>query len=160
MLLKLFVIPMLWVSFACTVGEDSKKEDAKKTKPKDAEAIQGTWLPEEAELAGNKYPDEVRKTIRLELKDGKYTVTAGGVPDHGTVKLNADAKPKALDVTGTEGPNKDRTILAIYELDGDTLRICYDLSGKSRPTEFKTKADTQLFLVTYKREKAESAPRQ
>jgi hypothetical protein len=39
------------------------------------------------------------------------------------------------------------------ERDGDTLRICYDLSGKSRPTQFKTKEETQLFLVTYKQEK-------
>lgn len=42
---------------------------------------------------------------------------------------------------------------AIYELDDDMLKICYDLSGKSRPTEFKTSEGTQLFLVTYKREK-------
>ena len=28
-----------------------------------------------------------------------------------------------------------------------------DPEGKKRPTEFKTKADTKLFLVTYKREK-------
>lgn len=42
--------------------------------------------------------------------------------------------------------------LAIYELDGDTLRVCYDLSGKARPSEFKTKAETQLLLFTYKRE--------
>lgn len=39
------------------------------------------------------------------------------------------------------------------ELDGDTLRVCCDLSGNARPSEFKTKAETQLFLVTYKREK-------
>ena len=58
-----------------------------------------------------------------------------------------------MDITGTDGPNKGETILAIYERDGDALRVCYDLSGKSRPTEFKTKAGTQLFLVTYKREK-------
>jgi hypothetical protein len=32
------------------------------------------------------------------------------------------------------------------------LRICYDLSGKARPLEFKTKADTKLFLVEYKRQ--------
>jgi hypothetical protein len=37
--------------------------------------------------------------------------------------------------------------------DGDTLKICYDLSGKGRPTEFKTTEGAQLFLVTYKREK-------
>ena len=35
----------------------------------------------------------------------------------------------------------------------DTLRICYDLSGKARPSEFKTTKETQLFLVTYQREK-------
>jgi uncharacterized protein (TIGR03067 family) len=58
-----------------------------------------------------------------------------------------------MDITGTDGPNKGKTILAIYERDGDTLRVCYDLSGKSRPTEFKTETGTQLFLVTYKREK-------
>ncbi len=121
---------------------------------KDKEAIEGTWLPSTAELAGNKFPDEVRKSIKLVIKDGKYTVTVGQVPDAGTAKLDTSAKPKALDITGTEGPNKGKTIFAIYELDGDTLRVCYDLSGKSRPTEFKTKEGTQLFLVTYKREKS------
>jgi hypothetical protein len=30
---------------------------------------------------------------------------------------------------------------------------CYDLSGKSRPTEFETREGTQRFLVTWKREK-------
>ena len=42
---------------------------------------------------------------------------------------------------------------AIYELNGDTLRICYDLSGSKRPTEFKTAAGTKLYLVTYNRKK-------
>jgi len=31
------------------------------------------------------------------------------------------------------------------------VKCANDLSGKARPSEFKTKADTQLFLVTYKR---------
>ena len=97
--------------------------------------------------------DEVRKTIKLVVKDDKYTVTVGKQVDRGAVKLSSKAKPKTLDATGTEGPNKGKTILAIYERDGDTLRVCYDLSGKSRPTEFKTREGTQLFLVTYKREK-------
>ena len=48
--------------------------------------------------------------------------------------------------------DKGPAILAIFEPDGDTLRICYDLSGKARPTEFSTKEGTKLFLVTYKRE--------
>jgi uncharacterized protein (TIGR03067 family) len=58
-----------------------------------------------------------------------------------------------LDIIGTDGPNKGKTFLAIYERDGDTLRICYDLSGKNRPKDFKSPEGTQHFLVTYKREK-------
>ena len=39
------------------------------------------------------------------------------------------------------------------DLSGDTLRVCYDLTGKARPTEFKTKKGELLFLATYKRAK-------
>jgi uncharacterized protein (TIGR03067 family) len=117
------------------------------------DSLQGTWLPSSAELAGKMFPDEVLKTIKLVIKDDKYTVTVGDKADQGTVKLMASAKPKAMDITGTEGPNKGKTILAIYEVKGDTLRVCYDLSGKKHPTEFKTEAGTQLFLVEYKRPK-------
>jgi uncharacterized protein (TIGR03067 family) len=120
---------------------------------KDGDALQGTWLPSTAELAGKPFPDEARKSIKLVVKDHKYTVTVGKAVDRGTVKLNPSAKPKEMDIIGTDGPNKGKTILAIYERDGDTLRICYDLSGKGRPAEFKTREGTQLFLVTYRREK-------
>jgi len=119
---------------------------------KDGDSIEGTWLPSAAELAGKLFPDEGRKAIKLVVKDNKYTVTIGKLADKGTIKLNPTAKPKELDITGTDGPNKGKTFLAIYERKGDTLRVCYDLSGKNRPTEFKTKEGTQLFLVTYKRE--------
>jgi uncharacterized protein (TIGR03067 family) len=120
---------------------------------KDDRALDGTWLALAAELGGKPFPDEVRKAIKLVVKDGKYTVTVGKQVDQGTVKLNPSAKPKELDITGSDGPNKGKTFLAIYERDGDTLRVCYDLGGMGRPTEFKTEAGTPRFLVTYKREK-------
>jgi uncharacterized protein (TIGR03067 family) len=142
--LKHFVALTLAVSFSLA---------ARGAEAKDGDTLQGTWLPATAELGGKPFPDEVRKTIKLVVKDDKYTVTVGEQADKGTVKLKPSAKPKEMDITGTDGPNKDKTILAIYDLDGDTLRVCYDLSGKGRPTEFKTKEGTQQFLVTYKREK-------
>ena len=119
---------------------------------KDAASMEGTWLPATAELAGKPFPDEVRKSIKLVIQGDQYTVTVGQQVDKGTVKLDPSAKPKALDITGTEGPNKGRTIPAIYEQNGDTLRICYDLSCKKRPAEFKSEAGTQLFLVSYRRD--------
>jgi uncharacterized protein (TIGR03067 family) len=120
---------------------------------KDVDALQGTWLPSAAELGGKMYPDEIRKTIKLVVKDDTYTVTVGEATDKGTVKLNASAKPKEMDILGTDGPNKGKTMLTIYERNGDTLRVCYDLSGKSRPTEFKTTEGSALFLVEYKLQK-------
>jgi uncharacterized protein (TIGR03067 family) len=117
----------------------------------DRKLMEGTWLAVEAELGGQKFPDEVRKTVRLTLSDGKYTVKVGEQIDKGTAKLEPTARPKAMDITGTDGPNKGKTFLAIYELTGDTLRVCYDLAGTKRPAGFKTVKDTQQFLVTYKR---------
>ncbi|HEY1861672.1 MAG TPA: TIGR03067 domain-containing protein [Gemmataceae bacterium] len=142
---SLCVTLFLTLSLPCFSRGDDAKDDAK--------SMDGTWLPSAAELGGEKYPDEARKTMKLVMDDGKYSVTVGKNPDRGTVKLDPSKKPKEMDIVGTEGPNKGKTILAIYEKTDDTLRICYDLSGKSRPTEFKSTKGTQLFLVTYNREK-------
>jgi uncharacterized protein (TIGR03067 family) len=115
--------------------------------------MNGTWVPVSGELGGNKLPAEQLKTIKLEIKGEQYTVTVGDKVDKGTVKMDAAKKPKEIDITGTDGPNKGKTMLAIYELKGDTLRVCYDLGGKARPTEFASKANTLQFLVSYQREK-------
>lgn len=133
------------LSFSCSSGGGEAQAGS--------ESIDGTWLASTAELAGVPFPEELRKSIKLVIGDGKYTVTVGAQPDKGTLALDASKTPKTVDITGTEGPNQGKTILAIYERTGDTLRICYDLSGAARPTEFKTAEATQLFLVTYEREK-------
>jgi len=109
--------------------------------------IEGTWILTSAELGGQKLPLESFKDGKLILTDGQYTYQN----DHGTYKLILAEKPKAMDISGMDGPNKGKTFLAIYELTGDTLRICYDLGGKTRPNEFATKAGTQQFLASYKR---------
>lgn len=139
MAVKLVVTFALVVSFTSAAWSDDAKDDS----------LEGTWMGSTAELAGKKFPDEVTKSIKLELKGDQYSVTVGKNPDRGTCKRNPSAKPKTLDITGTEGPNKGRTILAIYERKGETLKICYDLTGKNRPAEFKTAEGSQLFLVEY-----------
>jgi uncharacterized protein (TIGR03067 family) len=119
----------------------------------DTQAIQGNWKPASAELASQPLPAAVVQSIRLKLDQGKYEVFVGDKPDRGTYTLDATTRPKSITVTGTEGPNHGKTFPAIYELKGDTLRICYDLSGAIRPTEFKSLAGTKLYLVTYQRQR-------
>jgi uncharacterized protein (TIGR03067 family) len=118
----------------------------------DWKMVEGTWIPLNAELGGQKLPDEYLKDTKLILSAGRYTY----MTDQGTYKLipvEAPKAPKAIDITGVDGPNKGKTLLAIYELTGDTLRVCYDLEGKLRPQEFMTRAGTQQLLVNYKKAK-------
>lgn len=115
--------------------------------------ITGVWEPVSAEFAGQPFSPETLKTMKLILKADGYSAKVGDVIDEGKLKLDTSKTPKTMDIIGTLGPNKDKTFLAIYELNGDTLRICYDLSEKSRPTEFKSAKDSQLLVASYKRVK-------
>jgi uncharacterized protein (TIGR03067 family) len=111
-------------------------------------SVIGTWQAIEAELGGKLFPSEVTNSIKLILLAQKYQVGN----DFGTYEIDATATPAAMTIHGTKGPNEGKTILAIYELTGDTLRICYDLSGQKRPTTFATEPGTRQFLVRYKKE--------
>ncbi len=141
----LFTLSILCLMLQTTVRSGEAQEDGK--------MIEGTWLPVEAELSGQKFPDEYLKTMKLTMTDGRYTVKVGEVLDKGIYKLDPAVEPKAIDISGEEGPNKGKAFPAIYALIGDSLRICYDLEGRKRPTAFKTENNTQQFLVTYRREK-------
>jgi uncharacterized protein (TIGR03067 family) len=112
--------------------------------------LNGTWKMEQAELNGSKWPDAFAQQFTLILKDEKYQLLSKSPTDEGTAKLNVNKKPKTMEIKGEKGPNQGKTFLAIYEMDKDTLKICYDLSGKAYPTEFSASKDSGHFLVTYK----------
>jgi uncharacterized protein (TIGR03067 family) len=138
-----FIALLAAASLAALAADDSA----------DIKALQGTWLPVKAELGGKPMSAEILKTIVLKLNKDNYETTVAGEPDNGTWIIDASTKPKGMTVNGVIGPNAGRTFPCIYEIEGDTLRICYDLSGARRPTEFKTEAGTKLYLVTYNRKK-------
>jgi uncharacterized protein (TIGR03067 family) len=123
------------------------RPDAPKAEPK----LDGNWAIESAELGGQAMPPAFISATTMSIKGDQYTVVVGEAADRGLLKHDPSKAPKSLDITGEEGPNKGKTIRAIYEWAGENLRICYDLSGGPRPTEFRTKSGSQLFLVTYRR---------
>lgn len=123
-------------------------------KPDDVAALQGTWTPDKAEVSGQPLPDSLLQTVSLKITHNAYETLVAGETDKGTFTVDPTTTPKSMIVTGTDGPNRGKIYPAIYELDGDTVRICYDLGGTKRPAEFKSEAGTQLYLVTYHRKKA------
>jgi uncharacterized protein (TIGR03067 family) len=115
----------------------------------------GTWVVIGMEQNGMKVPAEAleKLNLKLTLKGEDYTVTmAGKIVDKGTSKVDRQKRPNAAEIKSEEGPNKGKTILAIIEVAGDTMKACYDMDGKGRPTEFAAKEGSGHTLILYKRE--------
>jgi uncharacterized protein (TIGR03067 family) len=150
MSLRIVLAPFLVVLSLASIARSGDDEKVKKARAE----MNGTWLPSEAELDGEKLPEKLFKSIKLVVKDEKYTVTVGEQVDEGTVTLDLESDPTGMEIKGTKGPNEGKTIPAIYELKDDVLKVCYNLEGKDRPKEFKTTAGSKFYMVTYKKEKS------
>jgi len=136
---------------ALTVGTAGAQDDAA---TKELKKLEGTWATVSIEAAGQKVTDEDKiKTRKLTTKGEKYTLKVGDETVQGTIEINPTKKPKTIDVKPEIGTNKGKTLLGIYELDGDSLKICLALPDKDRPTAFATAAENGQQLVVYKREK-------
>jgi uncharacterized protein (TIGR03067 family) len=122
---------------------------------KDLHAMEGTWKVVVHEADGNKTTEEdIKKDEdkRLIVKAGKYSIYFGKERvGAGKIKLDATKTPKQVDVTHDEGPGKGMAMSGIYEIKGDTMRVCFAPPGKDRPKEFRTQAGSGQMLLGYKR---------
>lgn len=147
------------VTLFCTVGLSSlvgsgALADNKADLEKETKKFQGDWTFESSQTGGKEIPAGELKGIVVIFEGDKHTVKKGDeVLQVGTQKLDPSKSPKAMDVTITEGPSKGAIMLGIYEIDGDTLKVCFDPQGKKRPTEFKSPPGSENFVNVHKRVK-------
>jgi uncharacterized protein (TIGR03067 family) len=141
------------VGFTAPCGSGTLADD-KADLEKEVRKFQGTWTFESSETGGMTLPADELKALILTFEGDKHTVKKGDeVVQVGTQKLDPSKSPKTIDVTMTEGPNKGTVMLGIYEIDGDTLKVCFDLQGRKRPTEFKSAPGSENFVNVHKRVK-------
>jgi uncharacterized protein (TIGR03067 family) len=116
---------------------------------KDKKALQGTWQVTSFEAKGEAVPEDMVKQMKLVFKDDTFSMSDGKKTEGGTFKLDATKKPKAMD--GKLDKTND-TALFIYEIDGDTLKLCWNKpGGGERPKEFSGKGGVGYMVL--KREK-------
>jgi uncharacterized protein (TIGR03067 family) len=127
--------------------------DDKDNTKKEIERFRGTWKLESLEIEGQALPEEAIKDTRLTIDGNKFTAKDSQATYKGTFKVDISKKPKTIDVTFTEGPEKGTTMIGIYELEGDTYKVCLDPQGKERPTKFESKKGSRNVLEVLKREK-------
>jgi uncharacterized protein (TIGR03067 family) len=120
----------------------------------DLAKLQGQWVVVSLEHRGHPAePAEFAGQSSVYEKN-RWTWNAGDkVMRRGIITLDSTRTPKAINTWDSDGPHEDETVPGIYQLDGDTLKLCFAMPGEKRPTEFTTKSGTGSFVVVYKRKK-------
>jgi len=117
-----------------------------------ATEIDGTWTVVSVEYGGQKLDGFAGAKLTLERGVTSFTLPGGEV-QRGTYKLDAGASPKRIDTTSDGKVEAPR---GIYELQGQTLRMCFNQTGAPPPTQFRTAPGEPLLLMVVKRQPVEA----
>jgi uncharacterized protein (TIGR03067 family) len=118
--------------------------------PSDQDRIQGTWVMVGREVDGQaEDAATLTSQARMIFDKNRILVKMGSmIAELGTFSLDPTKAPKHYNRTYGEGTPRE----GIYELEGDTLKICLAEIGKPRPTSLATKPGEGTSLLIYKRE--------
>jgi uncharacterized protein (TIGR03067 family) len=120
---------------------------------RDLEKLQGTWRVVSSQVVDEKAAEDEVKKRKVTVKGNILTYEYGNEKketQEGTITL--DPKTKAFDWAWTL-PQKGATMLGIYELKGDDLRIGFGNDGLVRPRQFVIGKEDVVWLLVLKREK-------
>lgn len=113
------------------------------------EAIQGMWKIVSLEVDGQTM--DGAPSAQVVVKGDRFTTVSMGAPYEGVVEVDATRTPKHFNLVFTDGPEKGNTNRGIYELEGDTWRICLNMTGGPRPGAFATTPGSGYALETLRR---------
>lgn len=108
-----------------------------------ATELQGSWMVTAANLGGKEVTEEQNKKmsrLRYNFEGNRLSIGFPEEMESFLVEIDANATPKRVKLIPPGRPSDIQN--AIYELDGDKLRICFMLSTLNNingeyPTEFK-----------------------
>lgn len=123
----------------------------------DWKELQGTWKVVDLEASGQSAPGSAFKDKYMVIRGDRITRIGNlGVVepfvDARDFRINPTASPKTLDISKSDDGEFTEFSPSIYELTGDTLRLCFaQQSELPRPTSFDTEG-TRYFCFTLKRD--------
>jgi uncharacterized protein (TIGR03067 family) len=136
---------LLILTIGLLIAADKKeaKDDGKK--------LEGDWNVVKGVHGGEEIPEEKVKTFKVTFKGDKFTLNDGEKTHEVAFKLDPAKKPRTIDAMPADGEYKGKTLLGIYSLEGDTLKMCFAEPGTERPKEFTSRANTMHFLLVLKK---------
>lgn len=119
-----------------------------------ADDLTGTWKIDAGVKNGEKLEKEKLEPVTVDVTKDKITLTNS--KENAKFLLSYTAKDGKVEMTIDEGPEGAKGMKAkgIVEVKDDTMKLCYSLGGEA-PTKFESKADSNTFFFTLKKEKKE-----
>jgi uncharacterized protein (TIGR03067 family) len=119
----------------------------------DKKVLDGKWVIETVTRDG-KVDDAYTNATRVH-EAGKYTMTAAEGKKLPTTDglYTIDSEKKTIDMKPAGGRYKDKTLVGIFKLDGDTLTIAFAEPGKERPKDYESKEGSGVVLAVMKKAK-------
>lgn len=121
----------------------------------DAQEIQGVWQLTSITIVGEVRTDVRDRAIEIEGKS-LMMLQKGRQIRAKTIRLDWSKHPKHIDLTS----ETTQPMYGLYELEGDTLRICFYRNLKyqrNRPDSFVSDANRRTTIYTYVRRKTKQA---
>lgn len=139
---------------ALASSADEPPPSPRKAAQDDLKKLQGTWQCVSMEREGEEVPPEAVKGTLVQYEDDRVTLyREGEIFRRGIVTLDPMKSPKKVNTWDLSGPYEDQTVPGIYDVDGETLRLCFSRPGAERPTEFSSKKAPGFLSCVYKRKK-------
>ena len=104
-------------------------------------------------------PAEMLAASSIVVEGKRFTSTGMGAVYKGVLALDASTTPRRLDMKFDAGPEKGNTNPGIYEIEGDTWKLCLSTRGGKRPASFATIPGSGFALETLTRGEASTAPK-
>jgi uncharacterized protein (TIGR03067 family) len=120
--------------------------------------LDGTWKAVSIETDGQTAPKEATEgnPAVLEISGDKIAVKVGDRTfSQGTLRVDNGQQPPTIDINGLalagRKAGQSGSSIGIYEVSGDTLKVCFTPAGGQRPKSFQTKPGSPGTLITYRR---------
>jgi uncharacterized protein (TIGR03067 family) len=139
------VWPVLLVSLLASCRAASFADSSEDTKK-----WQGTW-----KMVSCIYDGEPQTADMEWIVDGDhYTIRLNGQSNVDPYMIKLDASRKHIDVFHHETPpgTYGGSLKGIYEISGDSLTVCYDLTGQRYPESLDAKRGSRQVLYQFRRE--------
>jgi uncharacterized protein (TIGR03067 family) len=149
------VLPLVTAVFFGMLSTAHAQDE--KGKSQGLDKLKGTWTAESLVFSGMKVPEDMLKELQMQLvfTDDKYEERIQGkVNEEGGIKIDTSKKLATIDLMIRTGKDKDKKQVGIYEVKGDTLRLCLAMPGaEGRPTSLSSPEGEMWSYVVFRRTK-------